>query len=419
MHYLEEYVFTTRVQLTDDKTFFDTYEGEKINYSRENFSCNAWYLRPSGLLTQTDIRYFQPEVNVHRQRKVLFPIQETDFPFDIFSAVFFLLSRYEEYLPHETDAYGRFDYTGSIAWQHQFLQWPQIDYWLEDFKQSLYAKFPDIRLKKVTTTFVPTYDIDITWCYLHKGIARNLASGLRELLQGKWRHLRERVEVLFHQHSDPYDAYERLDRLHAQRNLSPIYFFLLAKEKSALDKNIFPGNKSFQQLIKQYQKQYRIGIHPSVWSNTHPEAFREEMDTFQRITGFQPRLSRQHYLRFHLPQTYRQLCANGITDDYSMGYGTINGFRASTSRSFFWYDVEAEKATSLRIHPLAFMDANAYYEAQQSPAETLQELITLYERVRAVGGQFITVFHNHILGTHPMFSGWYEMYAQFLSKTDV
>lgn len=127
MHYLEEYVFTTRVQLTDDKTFFDTYEGEKINYSRENFSCNAWYLRPSGLLTQTDIRYFQPEVNVHRQRKVLFPIQETDFPFDIFSAVFFLLSRYEEYLPHETDAYGRFDYTGSIAWQHQFLQWPQID----------------------------------------------------------------------------------------------------------------------------------------------------------------------------------------------------------------------------------------------------------------------------------------------------
>lgn len=419
MHYLEEYVFTTRVQLTDDKTFFDTYEGEKINYSRENFSCNAWYLRPSGLLTQTDIRYFQPEVNVHRQRKVLFPIQDADFPFDIFSAVFFLLSRYEEYLPHETDAYGRFDYTGSIAWQHQFLQWPQIDYWLEDFKQSLYAKFPDIRLKKVTTTFVPTYDIDIAWCYLHKGIARNLASGLRELLQGKWRQLRERIKVLFHQHSDPYDAYERLDRLHAQRNLSPIYFFLLAEEKSALDKNISPGNKSFQQLIKQHQKQYRIGIHPSVRSNTHHEAFREEMDTFQRITGFEPRLSRQHYLRFYLPQTYRQLCANGITDDYSMGYGTINGFRASTSRSFFWYDVEAEKATSLRIHPLAFMDANAYYEAKQSPAETLQELITLYERVRAVGGQFITVFHNHILGTHPMFSGWYEMYAQFLSETDV
>jgi len=31
---------------------------------------------------------------------------EGDYPFDIFSAVFYLLSRYEEYLPYKKDMYG-------------------------------------------------------------------------------------------------------------------------------------------------------------------------------------------------------------------------------------------------------------------------------------------------------------------------
>ncbi len=42
-----------------------------------------------------------------------------------------------------------------------------------------------------------------------------------------------------------------------------------------------------------------------------------------------------------LPQTYAALIALGIHTDYSMGYGTHLGFRAGTSRSFYWYQLDS------------------------------------------------------------------------------
>ena len=58
-----------------------------------------------------------------------------------------------------------------------------------------------------------------------------------------------------------------------------------------------------------------------------------------------------------------------------MGYGSINGFRASVASSFYWYDLEKEEATTLRIFPFCFMDANSYYEQRQTTAQAMTELM--------------------------------------------
>ena len=69
---------------------------------------------------------------------------EGDYPFDIFSAVFYLLSRYEEYLPHKKDMYGRYAHENSLAFKEGFLNLPLINIWLEDFKNVLKKKFPSL-----------------------------------------------------------------------------------------------------------------------------------------------------------------------------------------------------------------------------------------------------------------------------------
>ena len=69
----------------------------------------------------------------------------------------------------------------------------------------------------------------------------------------------------------------------------------------------------------------------------------------------------------NLPQTYRQPDRVGIDKDFSMGYGSANGFRASIASSFYWYDLKAEKKTTLLLFPFCFMDANAFYEDQLEP----------------------------------------------------
>jgi hypothetical protein len=99
-----------------------------------------------------------------------------------------------------------------------------------------------------------------------------------------------------------------------------------------------------------------------------------------------------------------------------MGYGSINGFRASVATSFLWYDLKTNEQTGLMVHPFCFMDANAYYEAGASPATAAEELKQYEDRVRSVNGTLITIWHNSFLGTAPAFEGWKEMYRQFANS---
>jgi hypothetical protein len=52
-----------------------------------------------------------------------------------------------------------------------------------------------------------------------------------------------------------------------------------------------------------------------------------------------------------LPETFRHLLDTGIQEDFSMGYGSINGFRASVASPFYWYDLEKEQTTYLLLYP--------------------------------------------------------------------
>jgi hypothetical protein len=96
-----------------------------------------------------------------------------------------------------------------------------------------------------------------------------------------------------------------------------------------------------------------------------------------------------------------------------MGYGSINGFRASVAFPFYWYDIEKEKATSLLIHPFCFMEANSFFEQHLSPSEAAKELQHYYNVTKQVGGQLITIFHNHFLTEQQQWRAWREMYENF------
>jgi hypothetical protein len=207
-----------------------------------------------------------------------------------------------------------------------------------------------------------------------------------------------------------------MDQLHSQFKLHPIYFFLVAKEKSKYDKNVDVTNAEYQQLVQSISSKYSVGLHPSWASGDLPSLLTKEKSTLEQITDQTIVSSRQHYIRFDLPSTYRKLLALGLTNDYSMGYGSINGFRASVASSFYWYDLKNEEKTQLLIHPFCFMDANAYYEQNLSAKAALEELMHYYKAVKSVNGKMITIWHNNFLGTDEMFAGWKEAYERFVSS---
>ena len=169
-----------------------------------------------------------------------------------------------------------------------------------------------------------------------------------------------------------------------------------------------------QRLIREHSDRYSIGIHPSWQSGDDPEKLKLEILRLGHIAGKQISCSRQHFIRFTLPQTYRQLIDVGIGLDFSMGYGSINGFRASVASTFFWYDLGKEEQTKLVLYPFCFMEANSFYEQKFTASEAYNELMRYYFICNEVNGQLITIWHNNFLGTDPQFAGWSDIYERFI-----
>ena len=346
--FISRELFDEAIILTTDMEAFTQSTYPLLNYSDREISEGEFFLRRTPLLMEAGIRE-QPvecfELNFH---KAFFPT-EGDFPFDIFAASFYLLSRYEEHLPGPPDSYGRYDHTRSLAYREGFLDLPLVNIWLQEFKKALSLKFPDLIFRYPSFKFIPTYDIDMAYSWLHKGWRRNAAGLLKSVVNGGWRSVSQRIKVLRGKRPDPFDAYEWLDSLHLYCRLRPYYFFLVASRQIGVDKNISPDNHHFRELVNYHAKGYRIGVHPSWQSGDKETLLKEEIEWMETMTEKKITRSRQHYIRFALPATYRQLIKYGIDQDFSMGYGSINGFRASVASSFYWYDLEKEERTTLRL----------------------------------------------------------------------
>ena len=406
--FIFEEVLKISFSLTRHAESFVSYEGVKINYSQADVP-GAYSIVPHQLLFETGISDQPITSSGEGAGAVFFKNTEGDHPFDIFCAAFFLLSRYEEYLPHEKDMYGRYAHENSTAFHNGFLDIPIINNWIRDLADKLRRHSPLMPFNPATFNFLPTYDIDMAWSYKEKGIIRNAAGFLI-------RPERARLSVLSGFRADPFDSYGFLDTLHSKYALQPLYFFLVAEKNGIYDKNILPSNKAMQGLIRSHVEKYNIGLHPSWQTFENVAILTREKSMLENISRQKITAARGHYIKMSLPGTYTELSSAGITDDYSMGYGSINGFRASVASSFFWYDLSEEKVTTLRVHPFCFMDANCFYEEKLSPEESYSELMHYYTTCRDVGGTLITVFHNNFLGTDKQFAGWRELYTAFISQ---
>jgi len=413
--FLSQYYSLQFKLISDEERFVKATDSCKINYSYHRLDPSETFIHSHALLFESFVRQVKVECFEKSEYKAFFKA-EGDFGFDLFAAIFYLTTRYEEYLPHQKDLYGRYAHENSIAFKENFLHLPLINIWLEDFKQLLLSKDPSLTVQNSNFSFLPTYDIDIAWSFRNKGFKRNFGGILQLFFKGKFRKMVHRIRVIKGKRPDPFDSYEWMERLHAQFKLQPIYFFLVAKETGKYDKNIDVANPEYQQLVQSLSSKYAIGLHPSWASGDIPSLLTKEKATLEQITNRGITSSRQHYIRFDLPSTYRRLLALGLTNDYSMGYGSINGFRASIAASYYWYDLKNEEKTKLLIHPFCFMDANSYYEQKLPPEAAFEELMLYYTIVKSVKGTMITIWHNNFLGTAEEFAGWKQVYERFVSS---
>ena len=93
--------------LVHNSVDFSAKSGVKLNYSNE--SLEGIQVFPSGLLGETEISQQELNIGDWQGLPIFFSNTLVEIPFDIFSATFYLISRYEEYLPAERDEHDRFN----------------------------------------------------------------------------------------------------------------------------------------------------------------------------------------------------------------------------------------------------------------------------------------------------------------------
>ncbi|PKO98232.1 MAG: hypothetical protein CVU14_08430 [Bacteroidetes bacterium HGW-Bacteroidetes-9] len=409
-------ILGVKFSLTSNIADYEGFDGARIAYhSQQLVQGKELIIIPSGLLTEKGINSHQLNFIDYDYSRAFFTVYSklSPIPFDLFSAAFYMVSRYEEYLPYMRDQHGRFSEKSGIAMQQGFQQVPVVNRWALSLKNLLQEMFPGLKFKTNEFNFVPTIDIDSAWAYQHKGLIRTIGGFMKDISDFDFSEFRKRTRVLLRMEKDPFDTYDLILDLHRRFNLKP-YFFILFAEYGLNDKNVPVNNASFQTLVKSLADYARVGIHPSYASNSNPALLSREIFRLSQVLRAEITVSRQHFLKLSLPDTYRNLINLDITDDFTMGYAGQTGFRAGICSTFKWYDLEAETPTELRIHPFALMDGTLRDYLNVDASDAIAHIRPLIDQVKAVDGTFISLWHNESFSNEKRWVNWVGVYEQML-----
>ena len=97
--------------------------------------------------------------------------------------------------------------------------------------------------------------------------------------------------------------------------------------------------------------------------------------------------------------------------DYSMGYNEEIGYRASTAVPFYFYDLNNDLQTSLRIHPVVATEKGLRKFSDKKAFKKLEEI---YEGLTTRTAMHIISVSNAVLTANQMKNNWRDQFINYL-----
>ncbi len=348
---------------------------------------------------------------------VVLQSEKIDCHADLFAGVFFMLTRWEESLPVKKDQYDRFPASAAVAVREGFVMRPVVDEYCQLIRAWLERlNYP---LPKETHRFriVPTCDVDIPFFWKGRPAWRALAGLFRKHFNPiKSIHdFRKYKQVREQKAKDPYDTFSDMMSMVEKRNLTCEFNFI-AGGNTKYEGYYSLEDPAIQKLLGEVkERNHRIGLHPSFDTYLDPEKIRKEKTSLEEAAGVSVNASRQHFLRFQLPDTWRNLAEAGIKVDSSMGYAAEPGFRCGTSRPFPVFDIHQRRQLNLFERPLLVMDVSLRFYKKLS----VEESITLCEKIKSEvqkhNGEFVFIWHNSTLSEIDDWKEWQSVFESLMT----
>lgn len=149
-----------------------------------------------------------------------------------------------------------------------------------------------------------------------------------------------------------------------------------------------------------------VGLHGGYQTALDLENFLHEKHLLEDETGLSVTTTRQHWLHWDARVTPELHVRAGITADSTLGYNRNVGFRAGTSKPYFFFDVGRDRALDLVQLPMIIMDGSVFstvaLEMDLPRAKALAKLVM--DRIIATGGCVSLLFHPENLAAENTFA---------------
>ena len=323
---------------------------------------------------------------------------------DLIASTFFLISRYEETVrTDKRDIHGRFPGKESLPYRAGFIDSPLV----EEYGKLLRNQLREIGLdipeppKQISKIYL-THDVDqLSHFRSLRGFMGGLLRGIRRPKEGN-QAIRSYFGGL---KNDPWYTLPWLFKLDnsvrqtlGSDRCEAIVFIKVGGGSKKEDKPFVTHHiQDFQTLIKLCKKKnITFGLHSSYEAGINPNRIPDEKKHLEKLTKRKTSYNRHHFLDSREPADMQALIDIGITDDFTLGYADVAGFRLGTCRAVKWINPITKELTSLTLHPLTMMDGSLSDKRYMfmNAHEANEYCIRLINMVESWNGELVLLWHN-------------------------
>ena len=308
---------------------------------------------------------------------------------DLLASIFFLVNSIQEYGEKEKDQYGRYPYALSLQKRLGLIHQNVVQELIDEL-MGTHPVLSKLATTKRKSAFFLTHDIDTVYG------AKN-QNGDYALKK----HLYHKIPKLVWNHyvgTPDWINMKRIMDIEAQYGFRSTFYWLVYKDKLNGDYDINePRIRAQMQEIE--SRGFENGLHKSL----RKISFKQELAELKVKAEGQ----RYHFLRFNLPDAWKEIEGAGIKLDTSLGFSENYGFRNSYGLPFVPYDLKENRVHHLLEVPMNVMDGNFFYQGK-SVADAERELISWLDKNKE--NALVTLnFHNNFFDDM-LYAGYEQLY---------
>jgi hypothetical protein len=302
--------------------------------------------------------------------------------------------------------FGRFPFKRSIQYALGIVDKPVVNYYFVEIANGI-KQFCDkekiaFEKKKLFQNFgfMLTHDVDRVdaYNYYNVGYIFKQLIGLSTPDYNKIKTLKVFISSFYHfinifSKKNPFWSFEFLRQVEKDNNFKSVFYFL--KNEGKLDARYSIREKRIINLLGYLSEEgCEIGLHGTMNSALHFESMNNALKELKQVTQREIIGCRQHFLKFHLPETMLIQEKCNIKYDSTLCFAEHDGFRNSYCLPFKLYHFDENRMMDVWEIPLNTMEVTLFGYRKLSFKEANDSVIQLISEIKKFNGIFTLLWHN-------------------------